>query len=163
VLGFNSAGGVAGEFQGNVRIFGNLNVTGSKSSVVTLPDQRNVTLYAVESPENWFEDFGSGKLVNGVARIVFEPTFAQTVNTKNDYHVFLTPDADCKGLYVAQKTANGFEVRELRGGRSNISFEYRLVARRKGYEDLRLQQLSLNPSVVDLSRPTTPSSQNPNR
>jgi hypothetical protein len=41
---------------------------------------RKVSRYAMQSPENWFEDFGSGTLANGTATIPIEPTFAQTVN-----------------------------------------------------------------------------------
>lgn len=52
--------------------------------------------------------------------------------------MFLTPNGDCKGLYVSNKTANGFEVRELGGGRASIAFDYRIMARRKGYENVRL-------------------------
>jgi hypothetical protein len=156
VNGFNSAGGLAGQFQGNVKVFGDFFVTGSKSSLVMLPDQRAVALYAVESPENWFEDFGSGKLINGVTQIALDPAFAQTVNTEIAYHVFLTPNADCKGLYVARKTPHGFEVRELGDGKSNISFDYRLVARRKGYEHLRLQQIPPNSSAAEPARRPLP-------
>jgi hypothetical protein len=92
----------------------------------------------VEAPQNWFEDFGSGQLVAGSATITLEATFAQTVNTGTAYHVFLTPEGDCEGLYVANKTADGFEVHELRSGRSNVAFDYRILALRKGYEDVRL-------------------------
>ena len=66
------------------------------------------------------------------------PTFAETVNTAMEYHVFLTPKGDCKGLYVANKTPAGFEVHELGGGQSNVAFDYRIVAHRKGYENVRL-------------------------
>jgi hypothetical protein len=121
---------------------GDLTCTGAKSAAVQLPDQRWVRLYAVESPENWFEDFGSGQLLNGSAQITLEPTFAATVNTGADYRVFPVPNGDCKGLYVAEKTAAGFVVRELGGGASNIAFDYRIVARRKGYEDLRMEDVT---------------------
>lgn len=67
-----------------------------------------------------------------------EPVFGQTVNTEMDYHVFLTPNGDCKGLYVSQKTPTSFEVRELGGGTSSIAFDYRIMAKRKGYESVRL-------------------------
>src|ERR1019366_8679796 len=63
--------------------------------------------------------------------------FAQTVNSGVEYHVFLTPKGDCKGLYVTNETTDGFEVRELGGGTANIAFDYRIVARRKGYETIR--------------------------
>src|SRR5208283_3232680 len=86
----------------------------------------------------WFEDYGSGQLGGGLAEVSFDSTFMQTVNTSIGYHVFLTPKGDCKGLYVAHETANGFEVRELGGGGSSVEFDYRIVAHRKGYERTRL-------------------------
>jgi hypothetical protein len=118
---------------------GSLFCTGSKSAVVPVDnDTRKVALYAVESPENWFEDFGSGQLSNGVATIELEPTFAETVNLNVDYHVFLTPNGNSGGLYISSKTPTSFEVRESGSGRSTIAFDYRIVARRKGYETVRL-------------------------
>jgi len=122
---------------GNVTVKGSLKVTGSKSSVATLGDGREVTLYAVESPDNWFEDFGAARLQDGAALVPIGPTFVQAVNTDLDYHVFLTPNADCRGLYVAQKSPTSFEVREVGGGHSNIAFDFRIVARRRGYEHVR--------------------------
>jgi hypothetical protein len=91
----------------------------------------------IESPENWFEDFGSAQLVNGVAVIELDRDFIQTVSTEKDYRVFPVPNGDCKGLYVTNKSANSFEVRELGGGSSNIRFDYRIAAIRKNYETVR--------------------------
>lgn len=92
----------------------------------------------MQAPESWFEDFGSGTLVNGSAMVTLDPTFRQTVNTITDYHVFLTPNGDCKGLYVSHKSAGSFEVRELGAGHSGVAFDYRVVAKRRGYEYARL-------------------------
>lgn len=118
---------------------GDLACTGTASPIVPVDNgSRKVALYAVESPENWFEDFGSGQLSNGFAVISLEPTFAQTINADVEYHVFLTPNGDSRGLYVAAKTSTSFEVREQGGGASSIGFDYRIVARRKGYENVRL-------------------------
>jgi len=131
---------VGGNFSGACMfdVSGDMYCSGSKSAVVPVDNgARKVALYAVESPKNWFEDFGSASLSNGSAVIPLESTFAQTVNTAS-YHVFLTPNGDCKGLYVSQKAAGGFEVRELGGGTSNISFDYRIVAERRGYENVRM-------------------------
>jgi hypothetical protein len=119
---------------------GSLHCNGALSDQVPTKNGKDVSLYAVQSTENWFEDFGSGQLGRGSATISLEPTFAQTVNTGMDYHVFLTPNGDCKGLYVSNKTAAGFEVRELGGGTSNVAFDYRIVAKRKGYENVRLAE-----------------------
>jgi hypothetical protein len=135
IVSFNGAFGFC-----NTNSDGSLFCTGSKSAVVPVDNsRRQVALYAVESPQNWFEDFGSGHLEIGVGRIALEPTFAQTVNTGSDYHVFLTPEGECRGLYVSNKSGSGFEVHELGGGRSNVAFAYRIVALRRGYENLRLE------------------------
>jgi hypothetical protein len=99
---------------------------------------RDVALYAVESPENWFEDYGGGTLANGSATVTLDPVFAQTVNTGTSYRVFVTPNGDCRGLYVTSKTPTSFEVHELGGGQANIDFDYRIIAKRKGYENIRL-------------------------
>ncbi|HEV2425307.1 MAG TPA: hypothetical protein VGZ29_10815 [Terriglobia bacterium] len=128
---------------GNLDISGNLTVAGSKSARVKLQDGRDVALYAVESPENWFEDFGTGQLRGGAAEVALDPEFLQTVDTATDYHVFLTPSGDCHGLYVAGKTASGFAVRELGGGTATVAFDYRIVARRRGFENVRLQEVQL--------------------
>jgi len=118
---------------------GNLFCTGSKSAVVPVEGSRKVALYAIEGPENWFEDAGTAQLVKGTAVVNLESVFGQTVNTALNYHVFLTPNGDCKGLYVTQKTPTSFVVRELGGGSSNLSFDYRIMAKRKGYEKIRLE------------------------
>jgi hypothetical protein len=112
--------------------------SGSTYSPVSLDDGRRVALAAVESPENWFEEYGGGTLSDGVASVTLEPAFAQTVNTAVEYRVFLTPKGDCEGLYVTNETPAGFEVHELRGGRSSVTFDYKIVAKRKGYENVRL-------------------------
>ena len=147
VEGVQSSNGTYGVFAQ-----GNLGATGTKPAVVALPDNRVVELYAMESPELWFEDFGSGQLRDGVAEVTLDSTFALASNTEPGYHVFLTPNGDCEGLFVAQKTATGFQVRELRGGKSNISFDYRIVAKRRGYESQRMDQLETDEATVQAIR-----------
>jgi hypothetical protein len=129
---------------------GNLYCTGSKSAIVPVDGgSRRVALYAVEAPGNWFEDYGSGQLSKGSARIDLEPTFVQTVNTDVDYHVFLTPNGDCKGLYVNQKSPTSFEVHELAGGSSSVAFDYRIIAKRKNYETVRLADVTKRYNKLD--------------
>lgn len=116
-----------------------MTASGTKSAVVETESYGERLLYAVESPEVWFEDFGSGSLVDGVAVVTFEAIFAETIDLDGGYHVFVTPLGDCNGLYVAAKTASGFEVRELGGGTADVGFDYRIVAKRAGYEGVRLE------------------------
>ena len=119
--------------------------TGALKSVVATTSSagaRRVETYSMQSPENWFEDFGSGALSNGAATVRLDAAFTQTVNTGIEYHVFLTPNGDSNGLYVSQKTATSFEVREQGGGTSSIAFDYRIVAKRVGYEKVRLADVT---------------------
>jgi hypothetical protein len=126
-----------------INVAADLSCSGTVSGVVPAGgDTRKVMVHAMQSPENWFEDFGSGTLANGAVTVALDPTFASTVNTTTDYHVFLTPKGDCKGLYVTNETAKGFEVRELGGGQSSVAFDYRIVAKRAGYENQRLEDVT---------------------
>jgi hypothetical protein len=109
-----------------------------KTAVPVDGGARKVAMYAMHAAENWFEDFGSAQLDTGVAVVHIDPTFAETVNGQMDYHVFLTPQGDCEGLYVTRKTPTSFEVHELRGGKANVAFDYRITARRAGHETERM-------------------------
>jgi len=128
--------------------------TGTKSAVVNTQDHGWRLLYAVESPQNWFEDFGQATLAAGEAVVPIEPIFAQTVNLDLPYHVFLTPRGDC-GLYVAEQTASSFTVRGLNGATCEIDFDYRIIASRLDYEDLRLEPAQ-DPQAVAASLALAP-------
>jgi hypothetical protein len=134
-------GRIAGSFLGDVRVQGNFTVSGgAKSAAVPMPDGSEAIMYCQESPEPYFEDFGRAQLNNGVARVQIEPEFAIIVK-RDDYMVFVVAMGDCKGLYISQQNANGFEVRELQGGSSSVRFTYRIVARRKDIAGKRLERL----------------------
>ena len=100
-----------------------------KNAVVSFPDGSKRVLHCMESPEHWFEDFGTAKLKGGRAVVKLDADFAKVIT--RDYRVFLTPEGDCRGLYVHRKTAVSFEVRELMGGESAVAFSYRVVGRRR--------------------------------
>jgi len=122
-IGVQGYGAVAGQF------IGDLQVTGTKAAVVPFPDGTHRALYCMESPELWFEDFGTAKLKRGRALVHLDADFAKVIK-RGDYKVFLTPEGDCRGLYLRRRAAS-FQVRELMGGKSSIAFSYRIVGRRK--------------------------------
>ncbi|MBN1424907.1 hypothetical protein JXA88_10155 [Candidatus Fermentibacteria bacterium] len=117
---------------------GGLAGTGTKSCVVKT-SKGPTLMYCQESPENWFEDFGEARLVNGRCRVELDPLFQETVtiDEANPLHVFVELHDECEGVYV-KRGLSGFEVVELRRGTSHVSFSYRVVAKRKGFEDNRL-------------------------
>jgi len=118
----------AGLFAGNVQVTGALSAA-VKNAVVPFPDGSKRVLHCMESPEHWFEDFGTAKLRGGRAVVKLDADFTKVIT--RDYRVFLTPEGDCRGLYVHRKTAASFEVRELMGGESAVAFSYRVVGRRR--------------------------------
>jgi hypothetical protein len=145
VYGYSQTG-EAGQFVGTVTIYGNLQVIGgAKNAIVPHPDGSHRRVYTVESPESYFEDFGKGQLVNGRADVRLDADFAALVH-HDDYHVFITPEGDSQGLFIEDKTAEGFRVSEQQGGKSNLRFAYRIVARRKDIDLPRLDKVELAPS-----------------
>jgi hypothetical protein len=92
-------------------------------------------MFAPEAPEIFFQDFGRGQLVNGRAHITLDPIFARNivVNEQHPLNVFIQLEGDCNGVYVTNKTANGFDVVELNGGTSNVKFSYFVNANRADY------------------------------
>jgi hypothetical protein len=124
-------GNYAGYFKGNLFVSGHIATgTGIMDSIVPFSDGSRRLMHCMESPEHWFEDFGAAKLKRGRAVVKLDADFAKTIRT-SDYRVFLTPEGDCGGLYIKSKRGDGFEVRELQGGTSNVAFSYRIVGRRR--------------------------------
>lgn len=138
--GNNAPNGAAAIFNGNIFVYGNSFVSGTKSAMVPFADGSQRLVYCTESPESWFEDFGKAKLIGGKADVKIDADFAQIVHT-DDYHVFPVAYGDSKGLYVTNQTATGFTVREAQNGTSNLTFSYRIVAKRKDVTAARLAKV----------------------
>ncbi len=88
----------------------------------------HVLTYAAESTTATIEDVGTARMVGGIANVQIDPAFISVMDHRW-YYVFLTPLGDTRGLYVSMKTASAFQVRETEHGRSNLEFDYRIVAR----------------------------------
>jgi hypothetical protein len=112
---------------------------------------QRVLAYAPESASATIEDVGTARMAEGVANVPIDRAFASTIDRNTPYHVFLTPDGDTRGLYVSVKTPSGFEVREAQGGRSTVSFDYRIVARPLGERNDRLPPAPALPKMPTLT------------
>ena len=119
---------------------------------------RAVTTYASMTSQPTVEDFGEAQLVDGRAYVRLNSDFANVVDQRAAYLVFITPEGDAN-LYVASKTRNGFEVDETHGGRSTILFSYRIVAKPFGSHGARLPMVTV-PKMpthrLQTSRPPMP-------
>lgn len=135
--------GLAAVFEGRVRINGPLEIAGGgKSAVVPLPDGSSVLMYSLECPDSWFEDFGFGRLMDGIAQIEIDENFATAVGHETSYHVFLSEYEGNNGLYVTNRTSTTFEVRSTDSDASG-EFSYRIVAKRADIETPRFQKTSI--------------------
>ena len=90
-------------------------------------------MFAPEAPEVLFEDYGTGTLVNGTATIAIDPIFSNNivVDSQHPLKVFIQLEGDCNGVFVTNKSKNGFTVKELQNGNSNVAFSWHIVANRK--------------------------------
>jgi hypothetical protein len=152
VGGTATGGGFAGYFSGPVFVNGSLTVTGGAKSAAVRSNGSLKRVYSMESPESWFEDFGSGQLSGGQATVSLESGFAGIVHT-DAYRVFLTARGDSEGLFVADQNSSGFTVREQRGGKSNIGFDYRVVAKRADIAGARLEDVDEPPTYYQPPEP----------
>jgi hypothetical protein len=172
----------AGYFYGDVSINkrvsdgmgGNLGVAGAKFAIVKGQDGKYRGMYAVESPECWFEDFGTGKVVAGKAAIALDPLFAQHVHT-DDYHVFITPHDAEQHLAVTVRSAAGFVVAASASAEAvakgkkasdlNGTFSYRVVAKRNDIAGERMPLWDMAPGVdgtiVPVAVPSSPAKEPP--
>jgi len=130
------------------KVYGN----GTVSTIVKDTKGDMVTLHCPETPEAYFQDYGSGKLVNGKAHIDIDPIFAKNIAVNQDHplRVFIQLQGDCKGVYTTNETQTGFDVTELQGGQSNVPFTWTVVGNRADdrdengtviskYQDLRFE------------------------
>lgn len=120
--------------KGNVKINGDLSVIGSKNRIVKT-SSGIVALGAYETSEPYFGDIGEAKTdINGECKILIDPLFSETVNTKIPYQVFLQKYG--RGdIWVEKRCEKYFIVK----GDANISFSYEIKAKQKGYENNRLE------------------------
>ncbi len=117
-----------GDDDQNFKIFG----TGAVSTIVKDLNENPVIMYAPESPECLFQDYGIGELKNGEAIITLDPILSKNIRVDEDHpiKIFIQLEGDCKGVFVTNKSSTGFTVKEIQGGRSNVDFSWSIAATR---------------------------------
>lgn len=114
-----------------------LGVDQSKNAIVKT-SQGPVTINAYETAEYYFGDIGEGQTsTDGIAYIGIEKLFNETVNTTIPYHVFITAYGP-GNVWVDQREHNRFIVKS---DQPNLKFSWEIKAKRKGYEQTRLQNI----------------------
>ena len=115
-----------------------LGVDQSKNAIVKT-SQGPITINAYETAEYYFGDIGEGQTsADGIAYIGIEKLFNETVNTTIPYHVFITAYGP-GNIWVDQREYNRFVVKS---DQPNLKFSWEIKAKRKGYEQTRLQNVN---------------------
>jgi len=136
---------------------GNFASSGTKSAIVRT-EEGPKALYCQESPENWFEDVGKSKIAGGKAVVSVAKDFMQTVTINDEYpmNVFITPNADLGGRWWVEEKHDEF-VLHAPEAPDGAGFTYRIIAKRKDFEELRMPVISnawtdhfLYPNVEDI-------------
>lgn len=122
---------------GNMVLKGTLTQNGNPRSVTHTSGASDVVMYSPSQTVASVEDVGEARLVSGQAYVRLDARFASTMNQARPYLVFITPQGDTSGLYVTQKSAAGFVVRE-HGGQSSVAFDYRIVGEPYASQGARL-------------------------
>ncbi|AMQ06725.1 phage tail spike protein [Sporosarcina psychrophila] len=118
----------------SLSVFNDLNVYGSKNASVPT-SQGVVSISAYETAEYYFGDIGRGTVAEGECIIEIDPLFKETVNTDIDYEVFLAPYGI--GLIYVDLDSMNADSFVVKG--DNIPFVYEIKAKRRGFEDVRLE------------------------
>lgn len=119
--------------------FRDLDVTGNKNCLVVTENYGSRRINAYETCEYFFGDVGFGIAKEEVCIIVFDSIFLETVNTKVDYHVFTQ-------IYNGKAPINQIEKYEnycIIHCEKGSEFSWEIKAKRKSYENIRLDEKGL--------------------
>lgn len=125
---------------GGLTVQGRLGVQGAKNSIVDT-SQGKTAINAYETAEYYFGDIakantGTSKRV----KIMIDPLFLETINTEIDYHVFVSSYSNGYA-WVSEMTQEYFVIES---NVPNLSVSYELKAKRKQYENVRLDKVDMN-------------------
>ncbi len=125
----------AGYFTGDVYISGSL-TKGSGSFVQphAKDPSREINYAFFEGPEHAVFLRGSAQLKDGKA-VIELPEHFQIVAAEEGVQVQVTPVEDCNGMFVANKSRERIEVKELMSGKHNAKFDYFITAIRDGFQE----------------------------
>lgn len=114
-----------------------INGIGSVSTIIERADGTKANMFCPETPEILFQDFGSGKLINGKAYIKLDADFTNNIFVSEEHplRVFVQLEGNCNGVYVTNKSKHGFDVIELQNGNSNVEFSWTVTAVRADTKD----------------------------
>lgn len=109
-----------------------LYVTGSKNCLQTTKNYGERLINAYETAEYYFGDIGSGIIKNGECIVMLDDILQECINTDIEYHVFTQ-------VYTGNiEKIERYKTYFIVYGKDDTEFSWELKAKRKGYENVRL-------------------------
>lgn len=125
---------------------------GLKSRTEQTEHYGNRLMYAFESPNPLYSDFGRASIADdGLCYVFIDPVFYECIDNNYDYFVFIQPESSGE-FTVVERTADHFIVQ----GTPGTSFAWMLVTAQKGYSATRTEELI----VPETDPPQTPDPEN---
>jgi hypothetical protein len=131
-----------------------VNPMSAKFGTVQHADGSLRLMASMEAPESWAVDIGAGKITSGTGQVTLDSDFAAVI-VGNTYHVVLTPGGESNGLYVTNKTGQGFAVHEQHSGTSTVEFTWVVYAHPRNQKSERLKKFEA-PAPLKLDIPKVP-------
>jgi hypothetical protein len=145
--GFTVGGYFEGNTYGGVNVgyafvggndgFGSTKITGlgAVAEIIPTAEHGRISLMCPESPEYWYQDYGSITMVNGKAHVDLDPILADIifVDEENPIRVFCTPVNMLyfNGVTIVNQTPTGFDLVELNGGTNSGKLDYQIIVKPK--------------------------------
>jgi len=125
---------------GNTVIFGKFIVAEeyTKNCMQSTTHYGKRLINSYETAECYYGDIGENEVKNGICKIEIEPIFSECVNLSTSYQVFLSPYGE-GNIFVSKRTENYFIVKG-----DNVPFCWEIKAKRKGFENTRLEEYKEN-------------------
>ena len=121
----------------SIKSLGGLTVSGSKNCLQKTENYGERLINAYETAEYFFGDIGSGIIKNGECIVLIDDILQECINTEIEYHVFTQV---YNGSITSIEKYNTYFIVK---GEDNTSFSWELKAKRKGYENVRLDTVDL--------------------
>jgi len=112
---------------------GNTYTYGKNIELVGEVQGEKTALYSLSALDAKLYDDGRAQLVNGVAFVRFDELFSTLM--EGIPTVTVSPAGNCNGIFIEEITKDGFRIKEMNNGTSNVAFTYIVLAKRKSVEE----------------------------
>lgn len=137
--GYNYPIFTANNNHNQVVVGGQFSCYGLKSRAEQTEHYRDRLMYAFETPNPLYGDFGRATIAeDGICYIFLDPIFYECIDNTCDYYVFIQPEGEGQ-FTVTERASDHFKVQGTVGG----SFTWMLVTAQRGYSATRNEELVL--------------------